>query len=149
MTGGSARGSVADPAAVLRAARTIAVVGMSASPQKDAHSVPAALVHAGWRVIPVNPNAAEVLGIAALDSLDEVTEHVDIVDVFRPGGEAAEIARKAAAIGAGCVWLQLGIVSDEARRVADEAGMAYIEDTCIDVVRRSGAIRPPEESPAS
>lgn len=136
---------------VLRAARTIAVVGMSATPHKDAHRVPGALVRAGWHVIPINPNTDSVLGLAALDRLDEVTEHVDVVDVFRPAENAPGIARQAVAIGAGCLWLQLGIVSAEARAIAEAAGMTYIEDTCIDVVRRLGAITPapPAVPPAS
>ena len=136
---------------ILRAAQTIAIVGMSATPHKDAHRVPAALLRAGWHVIPVNPTAESVLGLRALDRLDEVTEQVDIVDVFRPAEDAREIARQAVAIGAGCLWLQLGIVSAEARSIAERAGMAYIEDTCIDVVRRLGAITPPRPAapPAS
>jgi predicted CoA-binding protein len=135
----------------LRAARTIAVVGMSATPHKAAHRVPAALVRAGWHVIPINPSADSVLGIAAFDRLDELALPVDIVDVFRPSAEAAGIARQAVVIGARCLWLQLGIVSAEAREIADAAGMTYIEDTCIDVVRRRGAISPPQPgaTPAS
>jgi predicted CoA-binding protein len=130
-------------AQLLAGARTIAVVGMSATPGKDAHEVPAALVAAGWRVIPVNPNAAEVLGLPAHPSIAEVGEHIDLVNVFRPAAEAAGIVRQAIAAGAGSVWLQLGIVSPVARRIAEAAGIAYIEDTCIDVVRRRGRITPP------
>lgn len=131
------------PEQLLRSARTIAIVGMSATPHKAAHRVPAALVRAGWHVIPVNPNAERVLGIPTRARLDDVTEQVDIVDVFRPATDAPEIARQAVAIGAGGLWLQLGIVSDEARGIAEDAGMAYVEDTCIDVVRRTYGISPP------
>ena len=130
-------------ARLLRRARTIAIVGMSATPGKAAHDVPAALVAAGWRVIPVNPNAASVLELHAYDRLDEVDELVDIVDVFRPAAEAAGIARQAVAIGARAVWLQLGIVSAEARAIAAAAGIAYVEDTCINVVRRVHHVTPP------
>jgi predicted CoA-binding protein len=136
-------GVATTPAEVLRSARTIAVVGMSATPHKAAHRVPAALLRAGWHLIPVNPATDSVLGIPARDSLDEVTEPVDIVDVFRPSAEAADVARQAVAIGARCLWLQLGIVSAQARAIAEAAGLTYIEDTCIDVVRREAGISPP------
>ena len=138
-------------AELLRTARTIAVVGMSATPGKAAHEVPAGLVRAGWRVLPVNPRVDSVLGLAAYDSLEEIGERVGIVDVFRPSDEAAGVAAQAVAIGARSLWLQLGIRSAEARRIAAVAGMAYVEDTCIAVVRSRYAITPPprEARPAS
>ncbi|MDQ2960858.1 MAG: CoA-binding protein [Candidatus Dormibacteraeota bacterium] len=132
---------------MLGAARTIAVVGMSANPAKAAHRVPAELVAAGWHVIPVNPNADTVLGLHAYDRLDEIDEHVDLVDVFRPARDAPEVTRQAVAIGAGGVWLQLGIVSAEARAIAEGAGLDYVENICINVVRQVWRVTPPSSPP--
>ncbi|WP_236796422.1 CoA-binding protein [Amycolatopsis sp. GM8] len=119
----------------LAAANTIAVVGLSRNPAKSAHSVPAALQAHGFRIIPVHPSADELLGEKVYRSLTEIPEPVDIVDVFRPAPEAPGIARQAVAIGAKTLWLQQGIVSAEARRIAAEAGLDYVEDRCIAVVR--------------
>lgn len=119
----------------LAAADTIAVVGLSRDPRKEAHSVPAKLRAAGFRIIPVNPSAEELLGEKVYRSLEDIPEPVDLVDVFRPAAEAPDIARQAVAIGAKTLWLQQGIVSAEARRIAEDGGLTYIEDRCIAVVR--------------
>jgi uncharacterized protein len=94
------------------------------------------LLRAGYRVVPVNPLAAEVLGRRCVSSLAELEEPVDLVDVFRRPEHCGEVAREALAAGAGALWLQLGIVSAEARQVAEEAGMDYVEDACTAVVHR-------------
>lgn len=120
---------------VLAEANTIAVVGLSRNPMKAAHSVPASLQAAGFRVIPVHPAADELLGERVYRSLADIPEPVDIVDVFRPAPEAPGIAEQAVAIGAKALWLQQGIVSPEARRIAAEGGLDYVEDRCIAVVR--------------
>ncbi len=130
-------------ARVLGASRTIAVVGFSADPSKPSHSAPMELVRRGFDVIPVNPFAAEVAGIETVDSLADIDRPVDLVDVFRPATETADIARQAAAIGARGVWLQLGIRSDDARAVAAEHGMAYVEDQCVAPTARRFDVRPP------
>lgn len=119
----------------LSAANTIAVVGLSRDPAKAAHAVPAALQAAGFRIIPVHPSAGELLGEKVYRSLADIPEPVDLVDVFRPAPEAPGIAREAVAIGAKTLWLQQGIVSAEARRIATDAGLTYIEDRCTAVVR--------------
>ncbi|MBN6035016.1 CoA-binding protein [Amycolatopsis sp. 195334CR] len=120
--------------------RTIAVVGLSTNPEKAAHSVPAAMRAAGFRVLGVHPSAPELLGEPAYRELAEIPEPIDIVNVFRPAAEAPEIARQAVAIGAKALWLQQGIVSPEARRIAEEGGLDYVEDQCMAVVRAlSGA----------
>lgn len=116
---------------LLNAATTIAVVGASTNPAKAANRIPELLIKAGYTVIPVHPTATEILGQRAYPALATIGVHVDIVDVFRPGSEAAGIAEQAAAIGAAAVWLQRGITSNEARQVAKQAGMAYFEDRCI------------------
>jgi predicted CoA-binding protein len=120
---------------ILEGSTTIAVVGASRDPGKSAHSVPQQMQLHGWRIIPVNPFVDELFGERAYPSLTDIPEPVDIVDVFRPSEDAAEVARQAAAIGAKAVWLQQGVVSDEARAIASEAGMDFVEDHCIAVER--------------
>ncbi|ROS41695.1 CoA-binding protein [Amycolatopsis thermoflava] len=126
---------------VLKAANTIAVVGLSRDPAKAAHSVPAAMQAAGFRVIPVHPSADELLGEKVYRSLADIPEPVDIVDVFRPAREAPRVAEQAVAIGAKTLWLQQGIASAEARRIAESGGLNYVEDRCIAVVRALARIR--------
>jgi hypothetical protein len=121
---------------ILRAARTIALVGASVDPARPSHGVMAYLQRAGYRVLPVNPLVDEVLGERCVASLLELEEPVDLVDVFRRSEACGEVARQAAAAGAGALWLQLGVVSAEARRVADEAGMDFVEDACTAIVHR-------------
>jgi len=119
---------------ILEGARTIAVVGASRDPDKAGGSVPAGLQRRGFRVVPINPYADTLFGEKVYRSLLDVPEKVDIVDVFRPSADAPAIARQAAAIGAKALWLQLDIRSDEARRIAEAAGMEYVEDECTGVV---------------
>jgi predicted CoA-binding protein len=97
--------------------------------------VPASLKAAGYRVIPVHPSATEILGEKAYRSLLDVPGKVDIVDVFRPADEAPGIAEQAVQIGAGALWLQLGIASQRAREIAEAGGLTYVEDRCIAVER--------------
>ncbi|WP_215541269.1 CoA-binding protein [Amycolatopsis sp. CA-230715] len=125
---------------VLAAANTIAVVGLSRDPAKAAHGVPAALQAYGFRIIPVHPVADELLGEKVYRSLSDIPEPVDVVDVFRPAPEAAGIAEQAVAIGAKALWLQQGIVSPEARAIAEGAGLDYVEDRCMAVVRAVAGI---------
>jgi uncharacterized protein len=122
---------------------TITVVGLSADPVKSAHSVPAAMQAYGWRVIPVNPHADELLGERVYRRLEDVPEPVTLVNVFRPSAQAADVTRQAVAVGAKAVWLQLGIVSAEAREIAQSNGLLYVEDRCIAVERARHAIRSP------
>ena len=103
--------------------------------------MPAGLQQRGFRIIPINPFAEELFGERVYRSLSEVPDRIDIVDVFRPSGDAAEIARQAVAVGAKAVWLQLAIRSDEARRIAEAAGLDYVEDECTAVVASLYRIR--------
>ncbi|HEY8839279.1 MAG TPA: CoA-binding protein [Candidatus Dormibacteraeota bacterium] len=119
---------------VLARAKTIAVVGASRDPRKAGGSVPEGLQRRGFRIIPINPFANELFGERVYRTLADVPEKVDLVDVFRPAADAPEIARQAVAIGAKALWLQEDIRSDEARRIAEEAGLDYIEDECTAVV---------------
>ena len=122
-------------AQILRDAEVIAVVGASREARKPAHSVPLQMLRHGWRIIPVNPFTDEVFGVRTVPTLADIDEPVDLVDIFRPAADAVEIVRQAAAIKAPAVWLQSGIVSAEARRIATEAGMDYVEDRCLAVER--------------
>ena len=124
------------PAEILRSSSTIALVGASPREDRPSHRVLRYLLEAGYRVIPVNPTCEEVLGIECVPSLAAIHEPVDLVDVFRRPEFCADVAREAAAVGATALWLQLGIVSPEARIVARESGMDYVEDACTLVVHR-------------
>jgi predicted CoA-binding protein len=127
---------------ILEEMSTFAVVGLSTDPTKAAHSVPAAMQAYGWRVIPVNPHADRLLGEQVYRHLADIPEPVDVVNVFRPPAEAADVTRQAVEIGAKAVWLQLGIVSAEARRIAADAGLLYVEDRCTAVERARHAVHP-------
>lgn len=115
---------------------TITVVGASADPVKAAHYVPAHMQRHGWRIIPVNPRADEILGEPAYRTLAEVPEQVGLVDVFRPSDLTPDIARQAVAAGATALWLQLGIASAQARSIAAAAGLLYVEDRCLIIEQR-------------
>lgn len=125
-----------DVARLLSEAQTIAVVGLSPKPDRDSNSVARYLQDAGYRIIPVNPKEEEILGEQCYPSLTDVPEPIDIVDVFRRGEHTPPIVQEAVAIGAKAVWLQQGIRSEESRRIAEEAGLDYIEDECIRTVHR-------------
>lgn len=121
---------------ILRTYDTITVVGASGATEKAAHYVPMHMQQHGWRIIPVNPRAGEILGEPVYRSLAEITEQVGLVDVFRPSEQTPEIARQAVAAGATALWLQLHISSDEARRIAEDAGLLYVENRCLIVEQR-------------
>jgi predicted CoA-binding protein len=117
--------------AILEKSATIAVVGLSTNEAKAAHAVPAFLQAIGYRVIPVHPSAVDILGEPAYRSVIDIGEPVDVVNVFRPAEEAPELARQAVAIGAKVLWLQQGIRSAEARQIAEEGGLQYVEGRCM------------------
>jgi uncharacterized protein len=129
-----------DAQQILAEAKVIAVVGASRNPGKSAHSVPLQMIRHGWRIIPVNPFVDEVFGVKAYKTLADIDEPIDLVDIFRPADDAVDVVRQAAAIKAPAVWLQSGIVSAEARRIAEEAGMDYVEDRCLAVERAVGQL---------
>jgi predicted CoA-binding protein len=121
---------------ILTSYDTITVVGASASPAKAAHGVPAHMQRHGWRIIPVNPHASQILGEPAYRMLADIPEPVGLVDVFRPSAQTPDIARQAVAAGASALWLQLGIASAEARAIAEDAGLLYVEDRCLIIEQR-------------
>jgi uncharacterized protein len=110
---------------------TITVVGASGARAKAAHYVPLHMQQHGWRIIPVNPHEDELLGERVYRTLGGIPEQVGLVNVFRPGPATPDIARQAVAAGATALWLQLGIASREARAIAEEAGLLYVEDRCL------------------
>jgi predicted CoA-binding protein len=114
-------------------AETIAVVGLSSKPSRPSHDVAAYLQDHGYRIVPVNPGETEVLGERAYPTLLDIPAdvRVDVVDVFRRAADTPAVARDAVAIGAKVLWLQEGIVSDEAYRIASEAGLEVIMGVCI------------------
>jgi len=124
-----------DPESVLRDFSVIAVVGLSRDPAKAAHAIPAALKAAGFRIVPVNPEAKELLGEPAFASLTDIPFPIELVLVFRPARFAPAIAEQAVASGAKALWLQQGIFSSEARGIAKRAGLRYVEDRCAGVER--------------
>lgn len=111
--------------------RSVAVVGCSPNPQRDSHKVARYLLEKGYTVIPVNPQAQEILGQKCYASLEEIGQPVDMVNVFRDPSHAPELARQAARLGAKVLWLQLGVKSPQAAQTAQQAGLDYVEDRCL------------------
>jgi hypothetical protein len=116
---------------ILKASRTIAVVGLSSKPQRPSHGVSRYMQSAGYRIIPVNPAETEVLGEKAYARLEDIPERVDIVDVFRRSEAVPEIVESAIRIGARGVWMQEGVAHSEAAERARRAGLFVIMNTCI------------------
>jgi uncharacterized protein len=120
-----------DPETIVKEARTVAVVGLSSNPEKASNEVGAYLKEQGYRIIPVNPNEEEVLGERSYGTVEQIPEQVDVVDVFLPPDKTPEIAEDAVRAGAKTLWLQEGIENSEARRIAEEGGLAYVENRCM------------------
>ena len=116
---------------LLTEATTIAIVGASSNPEKGSYGIMQKLQRAGYRVIPVNPRETEILGERSYPSLIDVPERIDIVDVFRRPEDAPSIADDAVTIGAKALWLQTGIVSEDAAARAKAGGLIVVMDTCI------------------
>jgi len=125
------RRPVSIEAEILRRYTTIVVVGASSNPEKASHWVSEYMIEQGYRVIPVNPEEAEVFGVRCYPDLASVPGPVEFVNVFRRPQFCADVVREAIAAGAKTVWLQLGIANAEARRLAEDAGITYVEDRCV------------------
>jgi predicted CoA-binding protein len=125
--------SDAELRSILGDARTIAVVGLSSKPDRHSNEVASFLQERGYRIVPVNPNETEVLGERAYPTLEELPPEieVDVVDVFRRAEDTPPVAEQAVARGAKVLWLQDGIVNDDARRIAEDAGLTVIMGVCI------------------
>ena len=120
-----------NPETIVKEAKTIAVVGASNNPEKYSNEVASYLMEQGYRIIPVNPSEEEVLGEGAYETVEQIPEQVDVVDVFLPPEKTPEIAEDAVQAKAKVLWLQEGIENEEARRIAEEGGLAYVEDRGI------------------
>ncbi len=135
----------ASPAEVLKKYRTIAVVGASRNPEKEAYTVPLYLKEQGYRIIPVNPTATDILGERAYPSLldlpEEVGRTVEVVEVFRPSEELPQVALQAAEMKRRCgrpfvFWAQQGLESEEAKGILERNGIQYVMDACMRTVHR-------------
>jgi uncharacterized protein len=115
----------------LQKARTIAVVGLSSSRFRASYGVSQYMQSAGYRIIPVNPNEQEVLGEKAYARLEDVTEKIDVVDVFRRSEFLPEIVDAAIRVGAHAIWMQDGVVNETAAQRARDAGLFVVMDDCI------------------
>lgn len=128
-----------DPEVIRRVvanARTVAVVGASPDPARPSHGVARYLQAAGLRIFPVNPSIDTLFGVPAYASLADLPEPVDIVDVFRRPEYTADIAEAAVAVKAGALWLQLGVVNEQAARIAAEGGLDVVMDRCLAIEHR-------------
>ncbi len=117
--------------AILREARTIAVVGLSSSPARPSHDVAAYLQQHGYRIIPVNPGERSVLGVPAVPDLRAIGEPVDVVEIFRRSSEVGPHVDEAIAIAARVVWLQDGVLDGAAAQRAHAAGLRVVMDRCM------------------
>lgn len=116
---------------VLNTYKTVAVVGCSRDPRKDAHTVPAFAQARGFRVIPVNPFVDEILGERAYDNVKDIPFSIDVVNIFRPSDQVGPVVDDALETDAQVIWMQLGIRNEEAAQKAREAGLVVIQDRCM------------------
>lgn len=120
-----------NPTELLKKYRTIAVVGLSPNRMRPSNGVSAYMKAQGYRIIPVNPGHAEILGEKSYRRLEDIPEPVEIVNVFRRSEETGPVVDSAIAIGAKAVWLQEGISNDDAASRAAKAGLEFVQDLCI------------------
>jgi predicted CoA-binding protein len=130
----------ADIKEILARYRTVAIVGASPKPERPSHRVAAFLKKEGFRVIPVTPNAAEVVGEKAYPDLASIPDPVEVVDIFRRSEDVMPIVEEAIAIGAKAVWMQEGIINEEAAARARKAGLTVVMDHCMrkELLRKKG-----------
>jgi len=135
-----------DIAALLSSARTIAVVGASDRPSRPSYGVMKSMQDRGWRILPVNPTITgeHVHGEYVWRELSQIGEPIDIVDIFRRPTEAGHAVDQAIAVGAKAVWLQLGIVNEEAAARAEAAGLKVVMDRCIKIDAARLGVQPVE-----
>ena len=131
--------SLADTAAtmahILAHYRTVAVVGLSPKPHRDSYEVSQYMQAHGWRIIPINPNASQILGETVYPTLAEAARHhtIELVNVFRNSADVPPVVTQAIAIGAKAIWLQLGVAHDEAAQEARAAGLYVVQNKCLKV----------------
>ncbi len=122
---------------ILRACRTVAVVGLSPNPARPSHGVAAYLQSQGYRIVPVNPMIDEVLGERSYPDLEAIPFRVELIDVFRRSEEVPPVAEQAIRVGAEALWLQLGVVHREAAARAAEHGLDVVMDRCTAIEHRA------------
>ncbi|MDR2614629.1 MAG: CoA-binding protein [Candidatus Accumulibacter sp.] len=118
---------------LLRNARTLAVVGLSADWFRPSFFAAKYMQEHGYRIVPVNPKYPEILGEKSYPDLKSIPFPVDFVDVFRKPADCVPIARDAVAIGAKTLWMQIGVVNEEARKIAEDAGLEVVMDRCVKI----------------
>ena len=118
-------------AKILNEYRTVAVVGASANPERPSYIVASYLAEHGYHIIPVNPNAQQILGKTSYPSLSSIPEPVEVVDIFRRSEEVMSIVEEAIKIGAKAVWMQEGVINEEAASKARDAGLLVVMDKCM------------------
>ena len=121
---------------ILLSVKTIASVGLSGNQQKESYWIAAYLQEQGYRIIPVNPTATEILGEKAYPDLQSVPEKIDVVQVFRKPEDVPPVVEDAIQVGAKVVWMQEGIVNEEAARNARDAGLQVVMDACMRATHR-------------
>lgn len=130
-------------AAIVQGSQTIAVVGLSADETKASNGVARYLMTKGYTVIPVNPGEEEILGQKCYHSLLDIPVSIDIVDIFMRPGKLLPVVREAVRIHPKCIWLQLGIINEEAEKLAREEGVFFVQDRCIKIEHRRLSIPTP------
>ncbi|MDX8366949.1 CoA-binding protein [Cytobacillus sp. IB215665] len=118
---------------ILKNSKRVAVVGLSANPEKTSYKVSKVMQDAGYEIIPVNPTVNEVLGVKAVKSLQEIEGHVDIVNVFRRSEKLYDVAKEFVEIDADVFWAQLGLINEEAYHFLNDKGYTVVMDRCIKV----------------
>jgi predicted CoA-binding protein len=116
---------------ILKSSRAVAVVGLSSKPERPSHKVASYLKEQGYKIIPVNPSEKEILGETCYPDLASVPESIDVVDIFRPSNKVLPIVEEAIRIGAKAVWMQEGVINEEAAARAREAGLMVVMDKCM------------------
>lgn len=122
---------------LLTESKTIAVIGASPKPWRDSGEIAAFLMRKGYTVYPVNPKYDEILGVTSYPNLKSIPDKIDLVDIFRNPADVMPVIDEAIAVGAKAVWMQLGVVNEEAAQKADDAGLKVVMDRCIAVEHRA------------
>jgi len=118
---------------ILMTTKKIVIVGLSRDPLKASHDVAKYLQSNGYKIIPVHPAAIELIGEKVFHSISEIKEPIDIIDVFRPAEECEEITKEAVKLRPKMIWLQLGIENENAKKVADEKGVVFVQNKCTKI----------------
>jgi predicted CoA-binding protein len=131
---------------ILKSAKTVASVGLSSNQEKESFSIVAYLMDKGYTILPVNPKADEILGAKVYKSLSDIPDQVDVVQVFRRPEDVPPVVDEAIKIGAKVVWMQEGIVNEDAAQKAREAGLQVVMDACMRATHRRLNIGPKSEN---